>query len=50
MLRAGQGDFTNPFDLFESFFGGSMGGMGFGGGMGNAAARSNRPIPGEDEG
>ncbi len=25
--------FTNPFDIFEQFFGGGMGGMG-GGGMG----------------
>lgn len=31
---AGQGDFNNPFDIFEQFFGGGMGGGmgGFGGG------------------
>ena len=40
-------DFTNPFDLFESFFGGA-GGMG-GPGMGGRAARSNRPTQGDDE-
>lgn len=39
--------FSNPFDLFESFFGGGMGG-----GMGGAAggrARQNRPTQGDDE-
>ncbi|KAG1327083.1 putative Chaperone protein dnaJ A8, chloroplastic [Cocos nucifera] len=36
------GDFTNPFDLFESLFEG-MGGMG-----GSRAAR-NRPVQGDDE-
>jgi hypothetical protein len=39
------GDFSNPFDLFEQFFGGSMGGGGFGG----AAGMRNRPMQGEDE-
>lgn len=48
------GDFTNPMDIFESFFGG-MGGMGggggFGGGMGGGggARMRNRPIPGDDQ-
>lgn len=47
---AGMGDFTNPFDLFESFFGGSggMGGMGGMGGRSSAQAR-NRPTQGDDE-
>ncbi|KAF3786360.1 Chaperone protein, partial [Nymphaea thermarum] len=40
----GMGDFSNPFDLFESLFEG-MGGMG---GMGGRAAR-NRPMQGDDE-
>ena len=31
---AQSGDFSNPFDIFEQFFGGSMGGMGGMGGMG----------------
>ncbi|KAJ7553237.1 hypothetical protein O6H91_06G089400 [Diphasiastrum complanatum] len=39
---AGASDFSNPFDLFETFFG-SMGGMG-----GGRAAR-NRPMQGDDE-
>eukprot|EP00268_Persea_americana_P005822 TRINITY_DN12005_c0_g5_i1.p1 TRINITY_DN12005_c0_g5~~TRINITY_DN12005_c0_g5_i1.p1 ORF type:complete len:448 (+),score=77.23 TRINITY_DN12005_c0_g5_i1:306-1649(+) len=39
----GMGDFSSPFDLFESLFEG-MGGMG-----GGRSAR-NRPIQGEDEG
>ena len=39
------GDFSNPFDLFESFFGGGFGG----GGMGGAQARASRPVQGEDE-
>ena len=39
-------DFTNPMDIFESFFGGSMGGMG-GMGSGGASMR-NRPMPGDD--
>jgi len=38
------GDFSNPFDLFETFFGGGMGG----GGGGGARSRS-RPQQGEDE-
>ncbi|KAL5992452.1 Chaperone protein dnaJ A7A, chloroplastic [Asimina triloba] len=37
----GMGDFSNPFDIFESF----MGGMDFGG---SRTAR-NRPVQGEDE-
>eukprot|EP00262_Sarcandra_glabra_P010665 TRINITY_DN259_c0_g1_i1.p1 TRINITY_DN259_c0_g1~~TRINITY_DN259_c0_g1_i1.p1 ORF type:complete len:451 (-),score=46.25 TRINITY_DN259_c0_g1_i1:279-1631(-) len=41
----GMGDFSNPFDLFESLFEG-MGGMG---GMGGSRATRNRPIQGEDE-
>ena len=43
---AGMGsDFSNPFDLFEQFFGGGgMGGM-----SGGAARNRNRPVPGEDE-
>jgi len=36
-------EFSNPFDLFESFFGGNMG-FGRGG-----AGRMSRAIPGEDE-
>ncbi|KAL2631969.1 hypothetical protein R1flu_016655 [Riccia fluitans] len=40
---AGPGDFNNPFDLFETFFG-SMGGMG-----GNARAQRSRPTQGDDE-
>ena len=56
-VRAGMGDmggFSNPFDIFETFFGGGMGGMGgggfggMGGGMGARAMR-NRPIPGDDQ-
>ncbi|XP_077243304.1 chaperone protein dnaJ A7A, chloroplastic-like isoform X2 [Tasmannia lanceolata] len=39
----GMGDFSNPFDLFESLFEG-MGGMG-----GGSRAARNRPIPGDDE-
>lgn len=42
---AGMGDFTNPFDIFESFFGGGMG-MG---GMGGRTSRRERPIQGDDE-
>jgi molecular chaperone DnaJ len=46
------GDFSNPFDLFESFFGGGMGGGGMGGGgfggMGGGA-RARGPVQGEDE-
>ncbi|KAL3641303.1 Chaperone protein dnaJ A6, chloroplastic [Castilleja foliolosa] len=42
----GNGDFSNPFDLFESLFEG-MGGMG--GGMGGRASR-NRAAEGEDQG
>ncbi|KAL8166292.1 hypothetical protein V2J09_007791 [Rumex salicifolius] len=43
---AGMGDFSNPFDLFESLFEG-MGGMG-GMGMGGRGAR-NRSMDGEDQ-
>ncbi|XP_020588897.1 chaperone protein dnaJ A6, chloroplastic-like [Phalaenopsis equestris] len=43
-VGAGMGDFSNPFDLFESLFEG-MGGMG---GMGSRASR-NRPTQGDDE-
>ncbi len=51
----GQGDFTNPMDIFESFFGGMGGGGGFGGGMGGmggaqqAQRMRNRPIQGDDQ-
>lgn len=49
----GNPDFTNPMDIFESFFGGmgGMGGGGFGGGMGGGggARMRNRPIPGDDQ-
>ncbi|XP_008802007.1 chaperone protein dnaJ A7A, chloroplastic-like isoform X2 [Phoenix dactylifera] len=41
----GMGDFTNPFDLFESLFEG-MGGMS---GMGGSRAARNRPMQGDDE-
>ncbi len=43
-------DFSNPFDIFESFFGGGMGGGGMGGfgGMGGQRRR-NGPVQGEDE-
>lgn len=37
-------DFSNPFDLFESFFGGA--GMG---GMGGGARSRSRPVQGDDE-
>lgn len=30
--QAQSGDFSNPFDIFEQFFGGGMGGMGGAGG------------------
>lgn len=42
-------DFTNPMDIFESFFGG-MGGAGMGGmgGMGGGARARNRPVVGDD--
>ena len=42
--------FSNPFDLFESFFGGGMGGgMGGMGGMGGQRQARNRPTQGDDE-
>ncbi|WOK98279.1 chaperone protein dnaJ A6, chloroplastic-like [Canna indica] len=41
----GTGDFSNPFDLFETLFEG-MGGMGA---MGGARAARNRPMQGDDE-
>ncbi|KAL0314278.1 UNVERIFIED_CONTAM: Chaperone protein dnaJ A6, chloroplastic [Sesamum angustifolium] len=43
----GMGDFSNPFDLFESLFEG-MGGMGGIGGMGGRGSR-NRATEGEDQ-
>ena len=46
---ADMGGFNNPFDLFEQFFGASVGGRGgFGGGFGGMGARS-RAVQGEDE-
>lgn len=45
---AGQGDFSSPFDIFESFFGGGLGGMGGGTGGGGGRQRS-RATTGEDE-
>ncbi|XP_010531365.1 PREDICTED: chaperone protein dnaJ A6, chloroplastic [Tarenaya hassleriana] len=42
----GTGDFSNPFDLFESLFEG-MGGMGMGGGMGRGSR--SRAVDGQDE-
>ncbi|KAF3531666.1 hypothetical protein DY000_02036246, partial [Brassica cretica] len=42
----GMGDYSNPFDLFESLFEG-MGGMG--GGMGSRGGSRSRAIDGEDE-
>ncbi|KAD6795391.1 hypothetical protein E3N88_06287 [Mikania micrantha] len=44
----GTGDFSNPFDLFESLFDG-LGGMGGMGGMGGRSSR-NRATQGEDQG
>jgi len=41
---AGPGDFTNPFDLFEQFFGGGMGATGFGG----RARTASRAVAGDD--
>ena len=38
------GEYSSPFDIFESIFGGGMGGMG---GMGGNIR--NRPVKGEDE-
>ncbi|EPS66965.1 hypothetical protein M569_07807 [Genlisea aurea] len=43
----GMGDFSNPFDLFESLFEG-MGGMG-GMGMGGRGGSRNRAMEGEDQ-
>eukprot|EP00803_Ostreobium_quekettii_P003289 evm.model.scf_2489.1 EVM.evm.TU.scf_2489.1 scf_2489:14843-21146(+) len=40
-------DFTNPFDLFDTFFGGGMGGGGFGG-MGGMGGTRSRAQPGDD--
>ncbi|KAK9821578.1 hypothetical protein WJX81_006848 [Elliptochloris bilobata] len=46
---ADMGGFNNPFDLFEQFFGASVGGRGgFGGGFGGTGGRS-RAVQGEDE-
>lgn len=44
-VGAGTGDFSNPFDIFESLFEG-MGGMG---GMGGSRGSRNRPMQGDDE-
>ncbi|KAJ8501309.1 hypothetical protein OPV22_011861 [Ensete ventricosum] len=44
-MGMGTGDYSNPFDIFESLFEG-MGGMG---GMGGARAARNRPMQGDDE-
>lgn len=44
-VGAGMGDFTNPFDLFESIF--DLSGMGMGTGMGGRGSRS-RAQDGED--
>eukprot|EP00252_Welwitschia_mirabilis_P012240 TRINITY_DN2718_c0_g1_i1.p1 TRINITY_DN2718_c0_g1~~TRINITY_DN2718_c0_g1_i1.p1 ORF type:complete len:448 (+),score=88.18 TRINITY_DN2718_c0_g1_i1:219-1562(+) len=46
----GMGDFSNPFDLFESLFEG-MGGLGGMGGMGGmrGSRASRRPVQGDDE-
>lgn len=41
-------DFSNPFDLFESFFGSGMSGGGFGGAS-RASAQRTRAYQGEDE-
>lgn len=38
-------DFTNPFDLFETFFSG----QGFGGMSGGMGSSRTRPVKGEDE-
>lgn len=46
---AGMGDFSNPFDLFESLFEGMGGGMGGMGGMGGGRGSRNRAMEGEDE-
>ncbi|KAI3978566.1 hypothetical protein MKX01_015741 [Papaver californicum] len=43
------GDFSNPFDLFESLFEGMGGGMGGMGGMGGGRGSRNRAMEGEDE-
>lgn len=47
------GDFQNPFDIFETFFGGGMGGGGGFGGMGGMGggmrAQRNRPVGGDDK-
>lgn len=50
MGGAGMGGdpFSNPFDIFETFFGGGMSGMGGMGGMGGMRSR-NRPTVGEDQ-
>ncbi|KAI3525560.1 hypothetical protein L1887_04425 [Cichorium endivia] len=45
----GTGDFSNPFDLFESLFDG-LGGMGGMGGMGGGRNSRNRATQGEDQG
>jgi DnaJ-class molecular chaperone len=40
----GASDFSNPFDLFEQFFGSSMGG-----GFGRSGSTRSRAVAGEDE-
>eukprot|EP00210_Caulerpa_lentillifera_P007963 g7602.t1 len=44
---AGAADFTNPFDLFEQFFGGGMSGMG-GSGFGSRPGSTTRAVAGDD--
>ena len=46
MGGAGQGDFTNPFDIFEQFFGGGMGGGGGDGWGHGRPAPPSGPRPG----
>lgn len=45
----GMGDFSNPFDIFETFFGSGIGNMGGFSGMGGAARGRNRPVAGDDQ-
>ena len=46
----GAQDFSNPFDIFETFFGGGMGGGGgFGGGGGMGGRSRTRPVQGDDQ-
>lgn len=57
-LKGGMGGFgggaegfgaSDPFSIFEQFFGGGMGGMGGFGGMGGGMGARDRPMQGEDE-